>query len=256
MILKRASVLQGSFSLAISFVTLAAGVSISTDAPAQYYPPRQPRPVVPGMPANPVPPVNSAPPVIPVPRGRGIVLRPPRANDADDIMAEILVRRAAERLDCSGLGLMVRDVSNQILEATSQPDVPLPPARPGDPAAARRRMLQKIRQRMRSPGFLRAMWTRLAEAYSGCDRGCFEEGDAIGQISGAGYCAAVIGLNGLPDPGYQLQPLLPLCNNLQSVGCQNGFYHAAQTVPSCYAYTTGEYGAGFQHTVSQDCYMQ
>ena len=216
---------------------LFAGVLVCVDSSlAQHYPYRGWRPVMPSA-------------------GRPIMIRPPNRANPDDIMAESIVRQASNRLDCNGLGAMVREVSNSLMEAASMPSEPMPPSWPGDPSAARRRSLERIRQRLRSPGFLRALWPRLTEAYQGCGRQCFEEGDAIGQLSGAGYCAASIGLNGLPDPSFLLQPLLPLCGNLQATGCQNGFYRAASEIPGCQNFASGDYYTAFQHTVSQDCFM-
>jgi hypothetical protein len=125
-----------------------------------------------------------------------------------------------------------------------------------DPWADQRRNARaRWRRVFSSRLFWENVWDRLVEAYRSCDAGCFENGEAIGELSGAMYCAANIGVDGLPAPGFLAQQPLPLCENQIFIGCQSTYRQSVQKVEGCQAFTQGDYERTFLESISQDCHL-
>ncbi len=126
-----------------------------------------------------------------------------------------------------------------------------------DPVSRHKERTRKIwERRLKSPKFWQRLWDRLASAYRSCDRTCFDDGSAIGQLSGTAYCSASIGVGGLDSPGFLAQGALPICQTATFVGCQSGYQQAASSYPGCSTFTTGTYDATFKAFQSQDCHME
>lgn len=189
--------------------------------------------------------------------GRRMRTPPPRSSDDDEMYAADLMAKAVSGLTCESAGESLRRLSNQLLAGVSfatERNV-LPPA-PGDRRGKlREQQRQKWRDRLRSPVFWQRVWDRMSDAYRDCDRTCFDDGVAVGQISGSGYCAASVGVGGLPAPGYTHQAPLPLCQNSIFVGCQSGYRQASRTYDGCQPYTEGLYEQIFKEYQSQDCHL-
>jgi hypothetical protein len=202
---------------------------------------RRPLPV-PGRPGTPPPTYG----------GGGIPMDPPNPYDQDDRMAYDVLRQSAARLDCNSLANMVDDISLRIHYAAMLGSTPPPPGG-RDPESIRRRIAWRVRERLRSPGFTRAMWYRVTRAYSGCGRSCFDNGEAMGLISGSGYCTLAVALGGTPGDHLWPAPTMTACGHQERTGCETGYRRAAESVPGCWAYASGDSTAGFLGAVNQDC---
>ncbi len=233
-------------SILIAATTLVvATVAGSTAALAHPYQPR------------PAPPPGYGPPPFAPAHGRRLETPPPRGRDEDEVQAAAMMAQAISGLGCENAGEALRRLSNQLLGsvrfATDSNFLPPPPHdRRG---RMREEMRSRWRRHLRSPAFWQKVWERLADAYRACDLTCFDDGYAVGTISGAGYCAASTGVEGLPGPGFAYQPPLPLCQNAVFVGCQRGYQDAALQYQGCSTYTSGTYDSIFREYQSQDCNM-
>tara|TARA_Y100000590_G_scaffold449460_1_gene587596 strand:+ start:3050 stop:3460 length:411 start_codon:yes stop_codon:yes gene_type:complete len=96
------------------------------------------------------------------------------------------------------------------------------------------------------------LWERIADVYSECDIGCFEDGEIIGEISAMGFCAASVELGGLTSVGAIDQPRMPLCETSIFVGCEQKYQQTAQSFPGCNHYSKEPI---FQEYMSQDCHL-
>ena len=186
---------------------------------------------------------------------RRIVVREPRdRRDVDDSTAYYLVRDAVAERDCTQLSYMLDEIADRVtLASYSSDDGYLPPT--DTPEGVRRRMAARVRRRLRSPGFLRALWNRVSDAYEGCGVSCFDQGYRIVQISAVGWCYAAIALDGLPGDGSWPRPPALACDHLQWTGCQSGYQDAASQVPGCRVYSEGRNRAGFVDAMNLDCRM-
>ena len=187
-----------------------------------------------------------------------------RSDDGHEIVGADLQIHAVEdgrlRQGLSRLGEMVRRLSNEILGAARQVpqhsiDNLLGKKRASDLTILERRNLQRFTN-MHSQAFWKHTWDLLANAYRSCERDCFDDGVAIGELSGAGYCAASVGAEGLDSIGFMRQAPLPLCQTERFVGCQKGYGNAVDNYPGCRPYTEGTYDSIFREYVSQDCHME
>lgn len=268
------------FSVILSVSALAPGVAPS-EALAWGPPPppiRRPmpppgRPMPPGRPIpppyRPVPPpvYQPAPPVYPPappvvrpapPMGRGRLFTPPARNqEADEVQAAELMAQAIGSRGCEQAGDALRNLSNVLLsnvKFATQPN-PFPPA-PGDRRGElREQMRRKWLGHLRSQTFWKIVWDRLAEAYRGCNLTCFDDGIAVGQISGAGYCSASVAVGGLNGVGFQAQAPLPVCETATFTACQVGYDQASSSYSGCGNFTSGGYTSIYNEFKSQDCHM-
>jgi hypothetical protein len=179
----------------------------------------------------------------------------------DQDVADIVARSIAG-LGCDRLSDAVRNLSNQLLANVNyatrrDPNAPLPPMmqRPSRPMS-RDQFIQQWLEHLSNPELMQKLWTRLAELYRSCNRGCFDDGIAIGQLSGAGYCGGSIGAGGLSGIGVIAQAPLPLCQTSNFVGCQQGYYDAVNQYAGCAQYTSGDYDRVLRDFVSQDCHIE
>lgn len=168
-----------------------------------------------------------------------------------------MTAQAIAGLGCDRAGEALRRISNALLANVRMATAPEAPVTPGD---GRSRMREEMRRRwrghMQNPRFWQKVWNRLAEAYRSCELTCFDDGVAIGQISGAGYCAASVSLGGLNGVGgVAFQAPLPLCQNATFTGCQVGYDQAAGAYQGCSQYTSGGYTSVFNEFKSQDCHL-
>ena len=124
------------------------------------------------------------------------------------------------------------------------------PGAPGEPAFKR-----EWRLRIRSQAFWQKVWDHMANAYRSCNRTCFDDGQAIGQISATGYCTASIAVDGLFGVGFIAQPPLPVCETAIFAGCIKGYQATPTTIPGCPRYTTDRFASIFQEYISQDCHL-
>lgn len=260
---------RSEFTLLVVSLFLAAAVLFNfvKEAEASYCPPGRICPVQPSppTPVRPVPvPVPPAP-VRPAPCPPGTVLDPrlnrcvsavvnqpmrpvpPRSGDPDEISAANLVNEAMRGLTCNQAGDALRRLANQIrqLAASSQ----LPP-QPNEPELRRR-----WREHIRSPQFWSKVWHRMADAYSSCNRGCFDDGLAVGEISATAYCAASIALDGLFGIGHLEQPPLPVCETAIHIGCLQGYDRTSAGFQGCSKYTTDSFYGIYNEYKSQDCHL-
>lgn len=231
----------------------------------------QPAPSRPGRPVvirpGPSSPGNSgATPRLPVtikPSGRygrdnRIVIKNPSSDEIDQIVAQVFISRA-EDLSCGELGEFLRRISNDVLSASQLPDVMSDAERRVHPGN-RDQFLKVQRERalknmLKRPLFAKTLMSRLSEMFRGCNLNCFDDGVAIGVISGTGFCHAAVGVGGLPDLGFSYQDRLPVCETGNFVGCQQGYAQAVNSVQGCLSYATGPFQQSYNHQVSQDCHI-
>jgi hypothetical protein len=195
-----------------------------------------------------------------VPGGGPMHTPPAGSNQPSEQDAADIIARSIAGLGCEKLSDAVRNLSNQLLAnvayATQRDPSAAPPpmlARPTRPTS-REEFIQRWLQHLTNPELMQKLWGRLADLYRSCDRPCFDDGVAIGQLSGAGYCAGSVGAGGLSGIGAITQAPLPLCQNSNFVGCQQGYYDAAQHFEGCTQYTQGNYTQVFRDFISQDCH--
>jgi hypothetical protein len=198
--------------------------------------------------------------VVVPPRIPGHVYTPPvlSPEDEDEIEVTRLLVHIMRGRACERAGDVLREMSNLLLSsanfaATPGSAVPRGIIRrdgEGD-EDARNRWAGHVR----SPRFWQIVWERLAEMYRQCNKGCFDDGVAVGQISATGYCSASIAVNGLNAPGFLAQKPLPLCQNETYVGCLTGYDHTASTYQGCSTYISGGYTQIYNESKSQDCHM-
>jgi hypothetical protein len=207
---------------------------------------------VPGGPHQPIARRNMPPHV----RVRPIVIEAPRYGNENDRHAAEFFQTSFAQARCEQIGDALRRLSNQILSSSNEA---LYPPNPGNPNDLRHRLREEHRKKMaarfRDPEFWQRMWTRLADVYRSCDLGCFDDGQAVGEISAAGYCGASVQLGGLPSPSFLDQPPLPLCENSIFVGCQQSYRSTAASTPGCAAFTSGNFAQTFNESISQDCHL-
>jgi len=186
------------------------------------------------------------------------VTPPARGGDPAEVDAADIVARASMGLSCDQAGEALRRLSNQLLANVGFATTPNPyaPPPPGAPTHMNRGQLKKRwREHMRSAEFMQKVWDRMADMYRSCDRVCFDDGVAVGQISGSGYCAASVGLDGMVSPGFKLQTPLPVCETATFTGCQVGYRQAVDQFAGCAAYATGPYEQIFRDSQSVDCHL-
>lgn len=188
-----------------------------------------------------------------------IVVRPAISGDQlDGYMAEMFVRHSND-LSCDNLGNLLRRISNEVLSAGELPATPTEEERRRSPGSRdeflRHNRERSLRTLLRHPRFLQSIMSRLTEAYRNCNRTCFDDGVSVGQIAGTAYCHATIGVDGLPDSGFQAQERLPVCQTENYLGCEQGFSRVVGTVDGCLAYTTGAYTSAFNHEISTECHI-
>lgn len=174
---------------------------------------------------------------------------PPITHDMDDVSAANIVNSALRGLDCSQAAESLRRVSNMVL---SMAQTSAPPTVPGRPDADFKRA---ARERIRSPKFWMRVWNRMADAYRSCDRGCFDDGVAVGQISATAYCSASVALDGLLGPGYIEQAPLPVCESAIRAGCIQSYQSTAVSHTGCKRYTEDSFDSIFREYLSQDCHL-
>ncbi len=198
--------------------------------------------------------------VHPIPaRGRRIPLRPVRTQSEHEAHAAERMARAIANRGCERLGEVIRDLSNDILSSAhlaARDDSNLTPIDDRDRRGQLRREARlKVRRHFVSPEFWTHLWDRLTDAYQACDMPCFDDGQAVGEISATAYCSASISLGGLNAPGFMSQSRLPLCQNAIFVGCQKGYRDTARSIEGCSRYTEGGWTEIFGQYQSQDCHM-
>lgn len=190
------------------------------------------------------------------PRRGAIRTRPAQSNDERETHAAALMAKAIEGLGCERAGDALRRMSNMMLSGVSEAAEydRLPPPRSGDRRErARHEARGRWKRNLNSPEFWTKVWDRLAESFRECDLTCFDDGTAIGQLSGITYCSASVELGGLDAPGFVAQSPLPVCGNATFTGCQQGYKQAAQTFAGCSTYMMGSFEQIFNESVSQDC---
>jgi hypothetical protein len=196
------------------------------------------------------------------PRRPGRLYTPPIRNHGNphEVDAASLIAASIQNQGCERAGDVLRQISNQLLDASkfeTHPENNVPPPPPGADLRTRLRYENHARwiHNLRSPEFIKEVFDRLAEMYRSCDRQCFDDGEAIGQISGTGYCSASVAVGGLNAPGAQIQLPMPVCQTATFVGCQEGYDEAAASFEGCELYTDGGYLDIFNESKSQDCHM-
>ncbi|MGZ3697565.1 MAG: hypothetical protein ACXWP5_05630 [Bdellovibrionota bacterium] len=232
-------------------VPVPRGPSYNPYPPAPVY--RVPPPPV-RIPPPPVRmPIVAPPPPVIVPPPAPVQL----SQSDDDDQAAQMISTAFAGGGCAQAGAALRRLSNAILGEVNFATTPnpFPPASDDLRGRLREEMRHKWMARFRSAQFWQAVWDRLAERYRTCNIQCFDDGTAIGQISGAGYCAASVAVGGLGAPGFQAQAPLPLCQNATFVGCQQGYRSAAASFQGCANYTQDGFTDVFNQFVSEDCHM-
>ena len=176
-------------------------------------------------------------------------------DDRDERSAANIVNAALRDLDCGQAAESLRRLSNQILSLQAsggQAPIPGRVGRGGDHGDEVRR---RWREHVRSPRFWKRVWNHMADAYRSCNRTCFDDGVAIGQISATAYCSASVAVDGLPGPGYLEQTPLPVCETSVFAGCLQSYGDTAAVSPGCAAYTTNAYAGIFAEYQSQDCHL-
>jgi hypothetical protein len=168
-------------------------------------------------------------------------------HDRNERSAVNIVNAALRGLDCGQASDSLRRLSNQVLsmQASGRNTSSLPS---NDPRRVWREYVQ-------SPEFWKKVWHHMAVAYQSCNRSCFDDGEAIGQISATAYCSASIVLDGLPGPGYIEQPPLPVCETSIFAGCLKAYDDTAAATPECRAYTSNSFEGIFAEYQSQDCHL-
>ncbi len=161
----------------------------------------------------------------------------PRHNDPIDTEAAKWVGDASEGLDCERLGETLRRLSQRAATTKGTPREP-----------------RKLKP-FQSEVFWERIWNHLSDTYRSCDVDCFEDGYAVGQISGQAYCGISVALEGLQAPGYRAQGPLPVCENSIFIGCLNGFKDTMKSDVSCRPYFTGRYTTVAKQFQSQDCHI-
>ncbi len=184
---------------------------------------------------------------------------PVSVGDEDDAQAAELMTQSMAGLGCERAGEMLRRLSNQLLGSVQFATQPgngygSPPSW-DQRGRMRERMRARWQRRLQSPRFWQKVWDRLAIAYRSCNRSCFDDGVAVGLISGAGYCSASVQVGGLNAPGFTAQPPLPVCETATFSGCQLGFRQGAQAFNGCQTYTSGAFETVFNEYQSQDCHI-
>lgn len=192
------------------------------------------------------------------PRRPGRLFTPPpriHGNPHEVDAAEIIADAIRDR-GCESAGAALRQISNTLLDSSKFETSDNSPPIGGDQYARRRyENHHRWRANLRNPEFIKEVFARLATMYRECNRECFDDGVAIGQISGTGYCAASIGVGGLNGPGFQAQLPMPVCSTATFVGCQEGYNDAASSFEGCGAYISGGFTDIFNESKSQDCRM-
>lgn len=174
----------------------------------------------------------------PRPVGRVIAHPSVRAHRRHDAEARELMREALREDRCERISDVVTRLSNRLLSIMAQ-------ERGGNFG----------RSFVRNRDFWESMLDRLSEALKSCDVDCFESGEAIGQISAMGYCAASVEIGGLNGGGFLAQNSVPLCETAVFAGCQRGYQQGAREFPGCSVYMSGEFEETFAENLSQDCHV-
>jgi hypothetical protein len=159
---------------------------------------------------------------------------------------------------CDRAGEALRELADLLLSSANFA------ARPGSPAPdqlilgigqneedARARWAAHVN----SPHFWELVWQQLTQLYRDCNRSCFDDGYAVGQISATGYCAASLAVNGLNAPGFQYQAPIPVCQTGNFTGCLDGYDQATAAYAGCSAYASGGYTQIYDQSKSQDCHI-
>ncbi len=175
---------------------------------------------------------------------------PPLNQDPDDISAANIVNQAMAGLNCEQAAESLRRVSNMVLSMAQSATPPV-----GGGSRTEPEFKRAARERIRSPKFWMRVWNRMADAYRSCDRGCFDDGVAVGQISATGYCSASVALNGLMGPGYLEQAPLPVCETAIRTGCIQSYQSTAVAYDGCKPYTQDTFDSIFREYISQDCHL-
>jgi hypothetical protein len=184
---------------------------------------------------------------------------PARPGDDDDVEVTRVMVVAMRGRACAQAGDVLRDMANLLLQSAHF-SAAAPGTHPGHPALVRpgereEEARSRWNNHLNSQRFWQSVWDRLAAMYRQCDKGCFDDGVAVGQISAAGYCSASIAVGGLNAPGYEAQKPLPLCQNETFVGCLSSYDKTASTYPGCSTYDSGGYTQIYNESKSQDCHI-
>lgn len=186
--------------------------------------------------------------------GRIVVLPARSRDDMDAFAAEMFVRHASN-LSCGELGNLLRSVSNEILSAHTMPAEVVSPYDSYE-ERLRKHRANRLKYYLTKPIFAKIVMERLTMAFEGCDQMCFDDGVAIGIISGTGYCHASLELGGIDsEEGFRYQEALPVCQTANFVGCQQGYSQAVNSVPGCLEFASGSYMQSFNEYVSNDCHI-
>ncbi len=177
-------------------------------------------------------------------------------NDNENGAIEIM-NEATNDLVCERLNDATRRISNRLMriaQLVSDPNATItgPGGRVIKPNPM---MIARWKRMLNNKDFWNNLWGRIKEMNQQCDTDCFDDGEAIGQISGIGYCAASTALGGLDGPGLLTQSSLPLCEAQISNGCHKGYWDAASTFDGCQQYTQNSYLGIFTQFQSQDCHL-
>lgn len=168
-----------------------------------------------------------------------------RFNIYESAAAEI-TNTAIENKRCENLTTSIQLITNRILMISSLVSNPNSQSTP---------KLEFYKRMLNSKEFWNNLWTQITNIYKQCDMSCFNDGVSIGLLSGTGYCSAAVGLGGLDAPGFQMQTPLPLCESQIYVGCQKGYWDAANSFEGCTQYTQESYLNTFTESQSQDCHI-
>lgn len=211
----------------------------------------------PGLPQGPVgrPSFGNQPPRIP---GRVYTPPPARGDDEDDVEVSRVMNQVMRGRACERAGDVLREMADLLLKTanfTTRPETHAPTIIIVRRGEGEQQARNRWSGHLNSAHFWQIVWARLAQMYRECDKGCFDDGVAVGQISATGYCSASIAVGGLNAPGFEAQKPLPLCQNETFTGCLSGYDRTATSYAGCSTYISGGYLQIFDQSKSQDCHV-
>lgn len=184
--------------------------------------------------------------------GRIVVMPSRPRDDMDAFAADLFVRNAAN-LSCGELGDLLRNISNEILSAHALPAEVVSPY-DSQHERLRKHRVNRLKFYLTKPVFAKIVMERLTMAFESCDQMCFDDGVAVGIISGTGFCHASLEAGGISSgEGFRYQDALPVCQNANFVGCQQGYSQAVNNIPGCLEFASGSHMQSFNEYVSNDC---